>query len=248
MALSIISPQFSPIQFNKSSEIESCNFSDIDLCLPVFDDNDIAFQFIVEGDEDEIDALCTIDNAAISIGITDGCENPNLITFDGKPQRMKLSLTQVLYYWSGLPDFESVISIGECFFITVTITDVYDTETFCSQCLQRIAETCDTSVIAFDNDDDFAGFNYCGGTPVGDDDNTDCDPTFITFTNVANISIPYTASMLAKYGTVPSVQVWIYDESDTLVDMGIRIDLDALPPSVIKADFGGMASGVIKIM
>jgi hypothetical protein len=248
MAVRIKSQTNSFIQFGESDAVTSCEFPDFNLCLPVYEDNDIAFQFILVADtEGEADVLCDLTNSLIAIGIGENCEDDMVLTFTQKPERFRISNTQVLYNWSnGLPNFGSVISKGQCFFIRIELIDVYYSESFCSNCLQRIANSCHTSVIEYTNDDNAFGFDYCGGGAVDDTDVETCDPTFISFSNVPNISIPYTAGMASKYGSTPSVQVWIYDGAE-LVDMGIRVSFDAFPPTVIKADFGGVASGVIKL-
>jgi hypothetical protein len=41
--------------------------------------------------------------------------------------------------------------------------------------------------------------------------------------------------------------VWVYDGSE-LVAIGNRVALDALPPTELRFDFGGVSSGFIKIM
>lgn len=244
MAITIISPQFSFVQFSESSIVTSCNFRDVNFCLPVYESNDVAFQFIAQTDtEEEADALCNLTNSAIQIGLVNSCNQDYLLEFGTKPDRFRIGVRQVLYNWTdGFPGFEAIINIGECFLVKVIIDDTYE---FCSNCFQRIADPCHTSVIEYGNDDNGFGFNYCNseGTEI---DDTACDPTFIGFTNDETLVIPYTASLLAKYGTLPNVQVWIYDGLE-LVDMGIRAAFDTYPPTEIRFDFGGAASGVIKI-
>jgi hypothetical protein len=245
MALSIQSPQNSFVQFGESADITSCNFSDIHLCLPVFEDDDVWFQFIITTDTDEeADALCDLDNALVSVGIAKSCEEDNLITFAEKPERFRIGDRSVLYNWQhGIPGFSTVIDPAECFFVKVTV----DETEFCSNCFQRILDTCHTSVIEYGNEDDAFGFNYCNSQVVGGGDSEDCDPTFITFTNAETLTIPYTASMQAKYGNVPTIKVWIYDGSGQLVNMSVSQALDTYPPTQISIDFGGPATGVLKI-
>ena len=248
MAIRIKAPTHSFIQFDETDAIDSCQFSPIVLCLPVFADNDVYFQFILETDtEEEADSLCDLQNALLTIGIAESCDEEMILEFPYKAERYRVGIKSVLYNWQhGLPNFGSVISKGQCFVIKISVQQPYSIYDFCSGCLQRIADPCHTSVIEYGNDDNAFGFDYCGGTSVDGDAADNCDPTIIQFTNVPDIAIPYTTELQLKYGSTPSVQVWIYDGAE-LVDMGIRVSFDAFPPTLIKADFGGISSGIIKI-
>lgn len=244
MALNILAPQHSFIQFSENTEITSCNFSDIHLCLPVYESDDVWFQFVIQADtEEEADALCDLENSAVSIGIATDCEGANLITFEAKPERYRISGLQVLYNWQeGLPGFTSVIDIGGCFFIRVTVNETV----FCSNCFQRIGNTCHTSVIEYGNEDNAFGFNYCNSEAV-DGESEDCDPLFITFSNQSTLTIPYTAALQAKYGNLPTIKTWVQDEAGQLVNMMVSQRMDTYPPTELYFDFGGPATGVIKI-
>jgi hypothetical protein len=243
MAITIISPRFSFVQFAESGTVTSCNFRDINLCLPVYESSDVAFQFVLQTETtEEANELCNPGNENIELSIAGGCDEDNLLVFEEKPQRFRIGERQVLYLWEGLPGFDTVREIGQCFVVRVTVNE---TE-FCSNCFQRIGDTCHTSVIEYSNEENAFGFNYCmsEGEEV---DGAVCEPLFITFTNVPTLVIPYTASLLADYGNLPTVQVWIYDTNGELVDMGIRVAFDQYPPTELRFDFGGNASGVIKI-
>lgn len=245
MAYRILSPTNSFIQMGESSVVQSCNFADIDLCLPVYEEDDVWFQFIVQADsEAEADVLCDLENALVTVSINDGCNGTVLKTFTQKPDRYRVSSTQVLYNWQhGLPEFAEVVSVGSCFVIKIVIDE--ETES-CSNCLQRIASDCHTSVIEYGNDDNFAGFNYCNSGSVGGEE-SDCDPTFISFTNQSMLTIPYTAGLLAKYGEIPTLKVWIYDTDGKLTNMSVQQKFDGFPATEIIIDLGGPATGVLKI-
>lgn len=245
MAYRILSPTNSFVQFGESNAVTSCTYRDITLCLPVFEEDDVYFQFIVSADSiEEADALCDLENSMISVGLAEDCAGGLIKTFTEKPNRFRISDFQVLYNWShGLPGFADVVEVGGCFVIKVTVNDDVDA---CSNCFNRIAGDCHTSVVEYGNEDNFAGFNYCNSAVVGEDTEA-CDPTFITFTNQSTLVIPYTASMQTKYGTAPTLKVWIYDENGELVNMSVRQAFDAYPPTELRFDFGGPATGVIKI-
>ena len=248
MAISILSPVNSFVQFTEVDVIDSCEFPPQRFCLPVFADNDVFFQFVLVTDtKEEADTLCDLTNGYIQIGIAQSCEDDPVLIFEEKPERFRLDDTHVLYNWmKGLTDFGTVISIAECFHIKIIVQGVYNLFEFCSNCFQRIADVCHTSVIEYGNEDNFAGFFYCSGSVIDGADST-CEPLIISFTNKENIEIPYTTQLQLKYGDVPSVQTWIYNDDGDLQSMGIVAKFDGFPPTKIKIDFGGFASGIIKI-
>lgn len=244
MAISIVSPDNSFVQFNVASEPPYCYWGDIDYKLPVYSQGDISFQFIVNATTpEEIADLCNPYNAGAVISLVEECEGPDLITFEEYPDRFMIGPQQVLFNWShGLPNFASVVNVGQCFRIKITV----EGGTFCSNQLQRIADDCYTAVVEYGNDEDGFGFKYCYSgevpTPTGE-----CEPTIASFTNVPTLTIPYTASMREQYGTFPTVQAWIDDGAGNLTNFGITISFDDDPPSQIYFDFGGPASGIIVI-
>jgi hypothetical protein len=249
MAISIVSPRFSFVQFAESDQVESCQFNDIHLCLPVYEPDDVHFQFILQADtEAEADALCDLGNDLLTIGLTRSCAEENIITFAQKAERYRISTTQVLYLWAhGLTDFDTVIDRGECFLISIAVDiSAYEQYEFCSNCFQRISDPCHTSVIEFGNEENSFGFNYCYSEGE-DTEEVSCEPTFIQFINESTLVIPYTAALQAKYGVMPSVKVWMYDTNGELVNMQIRTAFDTYPPTELRFDFGGPGSGVIKI-
>ncbi len=248
MGLNIVSPKNSFIQFAESDYLDSCGVNEIAVCLPVLNDDDIAFQFLIQADtEGEADLLCDLINAELTIGIRVKCTDNNIKTFTEKTERFRIGPTLILYNWSaGLPGFTSVITDGQCFHINISTTEYGITYNWCSNCLKRISDGCLTSVVDYTGDDNQFGFDYCGGGAVDQSAET-CEPTIITFTNQATVSIPYTSFLQAKYGEIPTVAVWIRDETGDLVEMGVRISFDAIPPTTINIDCGGVSSGIIKI-
>lgn len=248
MAYGIISPVQSFIQFEETGKIDHCIFDLLNFCLPVFQPDDVSFQFIITGTSNEIDALCGVYGIPISIGIVRSCDDQNFLLeftsnpYIAAPEIFRISDTQLLVNWAhGVPDFTSVIQYNECFKIRVEVGSVQ----FCSNCFERTSDNCFTSVIEYGCDENCYGFNYCGSGTTGEED-LSCDPTIITFTNQSTLSLPYTASMVASYGLAPTVQVWISDGTN-LVNMGITATFDAYPPTVLGFDFGGPATGIIVI-
>jgi hypothetical protein len=252
MAYSIISPKSSFVQFNETGRIDHCIFDKLNFCLPVYEDEDAKFQFFVTGTEVEIDALCGVYGAPISIGIVSDCDDEDFLQEytanlygDYVPHIFRLSPTLLLVNWNhGFPGFTGVVSEGQCFNVRVEI----GIQQFCSNCFTRISDPCFTSVIEYGSDENAFGFNYCSSGAVEvEGDTGDCEKTYITFTNQSTLTIPYTAGMLANYGNIPTVQAWIYNENNELVNASFQIALDAYPPNFINVDFGGPASGVIII-
>lgn len=248
MPYRIITSRFSFIQFDDTDSITDCEFTTQEMCLPVFDENDAWFQFIIESDtEVESEALCEVAVEPVTLGLVENCGDGYLVEFVEKPSRYRISPTRVLYVWQqGLPAFFNYIDVGMCFRIMVSMPSIND-QTWCSNCLQRIFDDCHTTVLEYSNNENAFDFNYCAGEDLGQD-SAECEPTIIEFTNQATMTIPWTAFLQDKYGIAPNVQVWTYDETGELVAMGQRVALDALPPTEIRIDFGGVSSGFVKIM
>lgn len=256
MAIVILSPVNSFVRFNEAAQSPLCIWGNINFCLPVYDQSDVYFQFVLTGTEVEMDALCTQSGDEVTLSLVSECDGTPLITFAAKPERFRLSATQVLYNWShGFPNFTSVIAVAQCFKIQIDVDATpygypEETETFCSNCFERIASDCFTSVVEFGNDEDAFGYKYCYGGGITNPDipvDDDCSPTIVTFTGEATLAIPYTAFLQNKYGDFPTVQVWIYDGTGQLINMGITAAFDAYPPTMINLDFGGAASGIVVI-
>ena len=257
MALSIINSANSFVRFNDTAADALCIWGTVDFCLPVYTAEDVYFQFVIEGTEDEIDSLCTQTGDEVEIALVSECGGASLLVFTDTPQRFRLSTTQVLYNWqNGFTGFDGVVAVGECFKIQLTVTATpygypEEIDTFCSNCFERIGSDCFTSVVAYGNDEDGFGFKYCYGGELDEESNVgssiDCDPTITQVINVSTLSIPYTAMLQSKYGVFPTVQCWIYDGSGQLINMGIQAAFDTYPPTMINFDFGGSASGIIVI-
>lgn len=218
------------------------------MCLPVVEDTDIAFQFYVNGTEEEIDLLCGVYSIPVQIGIVADCDDEDfLLEFTGnpygdQPDLFRLSATQMLVNWPhGVPGFAGVRTVGQCFKIRVQVGD----QKFCSNCLERSADSCFTSVLEYGNDENYAGFNYCEAGAVNEE-TISCAPTIIQFTNQSTLTIPYTQALKDAYGDAPSVAVWISDGT-SLVNMGITATFDTYPVNTISVDMGGPASGIVVI-
>ncbi len=89
--------------------------------------------------------------------------------------------------------------------------------------------------------------NSLGCECLGEPSSECCDPHIVAFTDVSELEIIYTATMRAKYGDIPTVQVWIYDDANRLVNMGVSVIFDANPATTINIDLGGPASGIVVI-
>lgn len=248
MAYSIISPPQSFVQFGETGRIDHCIFDRLNFCLPVFQDDDAAFQFVISGTISEIDALCGVYGIPVEIGIVSDCDDEDFLLdftdmgYGYKPEMFRLSDTQMLVNWShGFPGFTGVVALNECFNVRIQI----DMQQFCSTCFERTADNCFTSVIEYRSDENSFGFNYCNSGAV-DEDALTCEPTVITFTNVDTLIVPYTQMLMDKYGPAPTIQVWVSDGVN-LLNMGITAAMDTYPPTTLSFDFGGTASGIIVI-
>lgn len=256
MAITAISPLHSFIRFGETVAAPLCLWGDLNFCLPVFEQDDIYFQVVINGTEDEIDSLCNPYGDEIEVSLVTECNATPLLTFSERPDRFRLSDTQVLYNWQhGFPNFTGFIAVGQCFKIQLTIQAMAygypdDTLVVCSNCFERIGEDCYTSIVEYGNDEDAFGYKYCYGGNLDPADNPpslDCSPTIVSFTNVPTVTIPYTALLQAKYGVFPTVQVWVYDGAGQLLNMGITAAFDTYPPTIINIDLGGNGSGIVVI-
>lgn len=246
MGLNIVTPTNSFVRFDNEQPENHCIHGEFNMCLPVYAESDVAFQFVVQADTvEEADALCQVGVSGIEMGLVADCNQEGFdVQFDEQPERYRISDLQVLYNWShGLSGMLGFYDEGECFYIRLVVGET----NYCSNCFQRIPDDCFTSVIEFGNDENFAGYNYCNAGEATVDGSNTCDPTIVQFVNKSTLNIPYTAGLQAMYGTVPTVQVWIYDTNGDLINMGITAMFDAIPPTMISFDFGGNASGVIVI-
>lgn len=240
----IITPSKSFVRFD-SPPAGHCIWGDSQTCLPFLLDDDVAFQFIVQGStSEEIDALCDPINSGLRIGTVRDCDDEFDVEFSDLPERYRISSLQVLYNWPHpLTGVSAFYQPGECFYIKIII-DSYPNLIGCSNCFQRIPDGCFTSVIDYSNDENFAGFNYCNSGAI--DETVTCEPLVIPFTNETTLSIPYTSEKELAYGPFPTLQAWIYD-GPNLVNAGVSVQIQPGPPKIIYADFGGMASGVLII-
>lgn len=249
MGYSILTPTNSFVRFDSEAAVQHCIHGTFATCLPVYANDDVAFQFVIEADtSEEAAALCQPGDSGIQIGLVRDCDQEAFdVEFNENPERYRISDLQILFNWPhGMPGMTGEMQVGECFYIRIIVGEE---DPFCSNCFNRISDNCFTSVVDYTNEDDFAGFNYCNGEAVdgGGGEGITCEPEIITFTNESLITIPYTTSMQDKYGEVPTIQVWIYDEAGNLVNMGVVAVFDAMPPTLITVNPGGPSSGIIVI-
>jgi hypothetical protein len=245
MSYSIITPRFSFVRFDGSELTgESCNFADINFALPVFAVDDLAWQFVISTDEVDDTELCSASATPLQMGIVLDCGDAGLLyEFTGVPQRFLVATGQVLFNWThGVQGLYDNVEIGECFYVKI----IFEGNEWCSNKMQRIGDDCHTTVLEYGADENAFGFAYCAGELVGDATDP-CEPLFVTFNNKSTLTLPWTASLANRYGDAPSIQTWIYDSDGLLTRMLIREAMDAYPPTYLTFDFGGPASGVIRI-
>lgn len=236
MAIGILSPQHSFVQFEETVN-SHCLWPGVEVqCLPVYDSEDVYFQFVIEADTpEEADDLCGLTNP-VQVGIVYDCEDAAFaLEFSEAPERYRISETQVLFNWQhGVPGFIGVVDIGECFRIRVKIEE----NEWCSNCFSRIGDDCFTTVVEYGNEENAFGFFYCASGQIAGSDTLACEPYYFPFINKSTLSIPYTASLVSAYGNVPNVQVWMYIDG-VLTNPMVQITMDGAPPSTISIDLGG---------
>lgn len=244
MAYRIISPRASFVQFSEQPEVH-CIYGALNFCLPVAQNNDVSFMYIIEADtEGEIAALAS---GGVTIGAVSACDDADfLVQFNTGMERSRMNALQVLYTQTNLPGVVAATQVGECFRIRVSVLG----NNFCTTtCFERTADDCFTSVVRYKNDDAAFGFPCVGGAGQvdGGEAPVDCAPTVIDINNVSTLTVPYTAALKEKYGDVPTIETFIYDENGVLTKMGITEQLVGFPPTALFFDFGGPAIGKIRI-
>lgn len=258
MSVRVRSPRFSFVQFATADygyvaeTYDTCYPGVVQFCLPVYAYDDVAFQFIVETDTvEEADELCSLSEQKVKLSLLRECGGEKIIDFHANgyfPTRVRISERQVLYNWEhGLPGFDIEFEIEDCMYVQVEVEMDAGTVTACSNCFQRIAQDCFTSVMEYGAEQNIFGFNYCGSGAMFEDEQETCEePTLVSFTNATEIDYAYTDEMREKYGDVPTVEIWILQGSEYVQTM-IRAGFDAYPPTRIIADLGGEATGFMKI-
>jgi hypothetical protein len=259
MGIQIRSPRFSFVQLYGSQygytpeQYGSCNFPNVQWCLPVYAYDDVAFEFLVVTDTvDEANELCALGSTdKVEVGLVRDCGDDFDLNFNAaylQPQRVRVAEKQVLYKWPhGFPGFDAVFAIEDCFLVKVIVHMEAGDVSACSNCFQRIAQDCFTSLLEYGAEQNIFGFNYCDSGTVVEEELVPCEePTVISFADQTMIDITYTDEMKAKYGDVPTVEIWTLDNGE-YVKTFIRAGFDAYPPTKIIADLGGLASGFLKI-
>jgi len=257
--IDIRSPRFSFVQLATAAygyvpeTYDTCNFPNVQFCLPVYAYDDVAFMFILQADtEAEADELCALDNPVdkVELGLVRDCGDDFDVNFSDQslyPERVRISATQVLYKWPhGFPGFDSEYSLEDCFKVKVVVHLDSGDISACSNCFQRIGQDCYTSLLEYGSEQNIFGFNYCDGSVEDEEAEICSDPTIIEFTDASTLNIPYTLAMQQSYGQVPTVEIWIWDGSQ-YVKPFIQAGFDAYPPTAIIADLGGPGTGFIKI-
>jgi len=260
----IIAPSGSFVQF-ATQDVEHCIFGTVRATLPVYQDDDVAFQFVIQGTEEEIDELAEFGNTGITVGLVDTSEDELteevILEFIEQVERFRISDTDLLCNWThGFPGFMDVVTIGQCFKVVILLNALGEDFSYSSNRFERVGDGCFTTVIEYGSNDNAFGFNYCysspdsvpGGGTGGEPPNppptgANCTPSRITFSNMSSLVLPYTQGMTDMYGDTPTVQVWIYDTGGELVRSEVEVKMDAFPPTSLSFDFGGNASGVIFI-
>jgi hypothetical protein len=167
----IISPTYSFVNFNPVSEVEQCCIGDNDVCLPVMQNNDIAFQFsITTGTAAKANDVygTYIGNIQLILLDVNGSEVHNWTTANNLFfEKYRTGEKTVTYQWrKTLTDLvNNLVDFDKCFSFkvkaTCTVAGTTETVAATSNCFIVKEANCYSSIIEYTNDEDYADFHYC---------------------------------------------------------------------------------------
>lgn len=186
MALQIISPKYSFVQFNETIPTSDC--SDPAICLPVTTTDDLNFQFnVTAADETELygDAeagelftyrlvVCTDCSDLSNVELDEfgfPRESFNLLSEELEPLTGVALLVGAYGYTESGALFDDM-KIGDCFTLCLVrcvtqLTEGEPIKTFScvasTNCFKKSNELCFTSLLRYDCNEDAFGFNYTSG-------------------------------------------------------------------------------------
>lgn len=179
MSITLVSPQFSFVQFDNTDPVPSC-IGDAKFLLPISNENDLAFQFKIVTDtvQESIDVLATpLTN--IALVVLKGTNNTsgtivantarNYLALDGKKFiAYRTGKKEITFVWvNGLPLIQNYIyiNLSACFQLCVIATFTSGEETVninaFSNGLKLISPDSYTSILEYNNDEDSYDFRYC---------------------------------------------------------------------------------------
>jgi hypothetical protein len=179
MAIRIISPTYSFVQFGQSESIQGC-CTEEELCaLPVAEETDLYFQFsIVADNAEEIQAVNDITLSDIHLYGMSGEGNEGLPIFTNlvrnwtqedelQFEKFITGALEITYLWRHpLYDVKTLFACNGCFQLGIYIEPflVGATEynfNAISNVFKHVCDSCYTAVIEYSNKKDYAGFRYC---------------------------------------------------------------------------------------
>lgn len=175
MAITIYSPRLSFVQFAFDSVYTGCSDKH-GICLPQYQDIDLAFQVVIETDTDaEFDSVMTAPITNFKLKLLNGADiltssdvtDNTIASFTDTLnfQRIRVGQRKAILYWEyGLPLFEDHIACDECFKIAIDFTIGTTHLVLPSNCFYRKCEECYTSKLEYSCDEDAYGFSYCQAT------------------------------------------------------------------------------------
>lgn len=168
-SINIKSSPFSFVNFNDASAFAPCCDGDNDVCLPVYYNSDLVFQFTLECSDSETARAAMNANpesAQLILLDVDGYQLYNFTLTGGLYfKKYRVGLTTVVFVWdNNLAGLESYVGFKDCFSLKVDISfyvnkKVSDLAT--SNCFKRIFDTCFTTLFEYNNETDYAEMYYC---------------------------------------------------------------------------------------
>ncbi len=169
MAITIVSPKYSFVQFNNPLPVLCCD-GDNEFSLPVIEEDDVLFQFSVVASTivQATDIFNTpIANVHLKIKNSSGVVLRDWTSTDGLVfEKYRTGTKTVTYQWrNAFKDFKTLIACNECFIIEInanyTIANGAVNLTAESRPFIRKCDACYTTVLEYSNEEDYADFYYC---------------------------------------------------------------------------------------
>jgi len=153
MALTLINSANSFVRFNDPEPAADCIWGNVNYCLPVYAQDDVWFQFVIQGEPDEIISMCTIDASEIEVSLVNECDDVYTVIQSGNTSDGDIEITGLTPSTCYIFAIASVCGEGDL--------STYQTLQFTTA--STGGEQCGLFVITFFGTTGYCDFVSCGG-------------------------------------------------------------------------------------